>query len=336
MNFTVVVNDVARVLPEQSTALLAHSAARRGHPVYFASMDGLGWSDEGLRVRRRALWSSGDTAVALERCQTAPPAWACLGANDVVLVRTNPGSEVARAASHAAALSLLALARRRGVRVLNDPDALARMQSKLNTLDLPPAIRAPGIVSSNADELRSFVEAAGGRCVLKPLMGTRGNGVRLVQGCTTPPFGTPLDQALAELCTGDPVLAQAWAPGGEQGDVRVIMVDGRPLEVAGRLAAVRRIPPATDFRSNVSRGGRPAKAQWTATLERVVREAGPWLRRAGLWLVGLDIIGACVIEANVFSAGGLLDAGRLEGVDFGDAVIERIERRFETAGDFVR
>lgn len=336
MNITVLVNDVALLLPTQTTALLAHAASCRGHDVSVASVDDLSWSAGGLRARRRALRSSEDVASSVRRCLGSSPAIEPVRANDLVLIRTNPGREEASAARHGAALALLSLARRRGIRVLNDPDVLVRMHSKLNTLDLPDSIRPRGIVSSDAGELRRFVVDEGGPCVLKPLAGTRGRGVHLVQHGSTPLFATPLDEAIAELCAVGPVLAQAWVPGAEHGDTRVILLDGRRLEVGDRVAAVRRIPAATDFRSNIALGSAPAAARWTGELDRVVEAAGPWLRRAGVWLAGLDVIGDRVIEVNVFSPGGLRDAGRLEGVDFSDAIVERIERRFESAGGSAR
>jgi glutathione synthase len=325
MRITFVVNQLPEVHARQTTFLLAAAAVRRGHDVFFAGVLDLGWADDRVRAHRRPLTGVDDADGALARCAASPGESAAFGPDDLVLIRTNPGRAEGAAAAHATALSLLSLARRGGVRVLNDPDSLMRQQSKLNTLELPPSIRVPGIVTADADEVRRFVAAEGGPCVLKPLVGTRGRGVHLVQHGATPALGTPLDDALAALADEGPILAQRKAPGAEAGDTRVVLAGGEVLRVGEKRAAVRRVPPAQDFRSNIAVGGAPAAGVWSDALEHVAREAGPWLRRSGIWLAGLDVIGGLVIEVNVFSTGGLFDASRLEGVDFADAVVARLE-----------
>ena len=44
---------------------------------------------------------------------------------------------------------------------------------------------------------------------------------------------------------------------------------------------------------------------------------------------GLDIVGDKLVEINVISAGGLNAASKLEGVDFGEAVVKLIESKVQ-------
>jgi glutathione synthase len=53
----------------------------------------------------------------------------------------------------------------------------------------------------------------------------------------------------------------------------------------------------------------------------------PRLVADGIFDVGLDIVGDKLVEINAISSGGLNAAGKLEGVNFGEAVIRLIERK---------
>jgi glutathione synthase len=46
-----------------------------------------------------------------------------------------------------------------------------------------------------------------------------------------------------------------------------------------------------------------------------------------MFLVGLDCVGAKLMEINVFSPGGLGSAAKFEKVDFSHAVIASLERK---------
>src|SRR5690606_27153491 len=110
-------------------------------------------------------------------------------------------------------------------------------------------------------------------------------------------------------------------------DIRMFLMNGKPLVVEGKYAAVRRINPPGDFRSNMSAGGRPAKAKITDRELRLAAAIGPRLVADGLVLVGIDIVGDRSVEINTTSPGGLNVASKLEGVTFGHAVIDAIERK---------
>ncbi|MDH5423095.1 MAG: hypothetical protein OEY55_14950 [Acidimicrobiia bacterium] len=55
----------------------------------------------------------------------------------------------------------------------------------------------------------------------------------------------------------------------------------------------------------------------------------PKLRQDGVFLVGSDIAGDKLLEANVFGSGGLGSAKSLSGVDFAGLVIADLERKLE-------
>ena len=52
-------------------------------------------------------------------------------------------------------------------------------------------------------------------------------------------------------------------PAARAGDTRLILLGGEPIEVDGRIAAVRRVRKAEDVRSNVHAGGSVERAEVT-------------------------------------------------------------------------
>ena len=319
------VNRADDVREAQTTAMLMAAAVRRGHQVsVFGVADTALQAAGRVVVAARTLPATATDAgrVARELADGAPTPMTLDGAGalDALVIRTNPSRDPDRAQLHALLLGLAHLLAERGVPVLNAPSGLARAASKLYLAGFPDGTVPPATVSADPDVLVAAVRASSGPSVLKPLAGTRGRGVLKVAASDANL------RPLAELLTAaGPAMAQAWAPGAEAGDVRVVLVGGKPLAVAGRLAAIRRVPAAGDFRSNLHAGGTAAAAELTTAQRATLAAIGPRLASDGLWLVGADLIGALAIEVNVFATGGLRDAERFEGVDFAGAIVQDLE-----------
>ena len=107
----------------------------------------------------------------------------------------------------------------------------------------------------------------------------------------------------------------------ELGDERVIMLDGEPL------GAIARVPREDEHRSNLHVGGTARKVVLGARERRICDRVGPSLRAAGLYFVGLDIIGDYLTEVNVTSPTGIQEIDRLDGVCLETKVIELVERK---------
>ncbi len=141
----------------------------------------------------------------------------------------------------------------------------------------------------------------GGHIVLKPLQGSGGQGVFLVQ----PDDKSNLNQMIESISRDGYVIAQEYLPAAEKGDIRLFMMNGLPLRYRGKYAAFRRIRSADDMRSNIHAGGKKAQAEINSTHLELAKMVRPKLVQDGMFLVGLDIVGDKLMEINVFSPGGL-------------------------------
>ncbi|MEZ6183876.1 MAG: hypothetical protein R3F62_02575 [Planctomycetota bacterium] len=315
------VNDAHEVKTSQTTSMLILAAKGRGHEVWVVGIEDLGVDGRGRVVAR-----AGKPLGAREdgRLEVGAPEALDLLTCDAVLIRTNPGRG-GRADMHSAALGLAELLEARNVRVLNHPAGLRKAASKLFLAGLPAHLRPRTAIGSRIDFLREFVEEADGPCVVKPLVGTRGQGVFKVSA-----HDPNLQAVLATLTESGPAMVQDYLPEAAAGDMRLIVLEGEPLAVGGRYAAVRRVPAKNDWRSNIHLGGHAIPAEPTPEQLAAGREMAQHLLGEGIVLAGLDLIGNRAVEINVFSTGGFRDANAHAELDYCQPVLDAFERRIQS------
>ena len=135
--------------------------------------------------------------------------------------------------------------------------------------------------------------------ILKPLQGSGGSSVFRVSSGESP----NLNQMIEAITHDGYVVAQEFLTEAEQGDVRLFVMNGQPLRQGEAYAAFRRVSTGTDFRSNMHVGGKPQPVQVTDDMLGLIEAVRPKLIEDGMFLVGLDIVGAKLMEVNVFSPG---------------------------------
>ncbi len=323
MRIAFVVNEPPALGAEQTTTLLIGAALRRGHDVLVLGVGDLSLTNDGRVLASGCQPRESGRQALVRELATAAPTTHLLDDCDLCVARTNPGRDGPRASQHVAALRLLERLVDRGGRVVNHPRGLSRAQTKLSLLELPSDLRPRTLVTRDRDAIERFVSEQGGRAVIKPLEGTRGRDVFVLE---TGESRANTNQIIDVVLRQGYAVVQELVPGAEAGDVRVTVVDGEILEVDGRAAVVARVPASGDFRSNLHAGGTAARASITPQMRAAVAKVGPTLVREGLRHVGVDFVGGRILELNVFSPGGLFPSESLYERDFSTAVIEAFER----------
>jgi glutathione synthase len=213
--------------------------------------------------------------------------WRPLAGMDVVLARKDPPFD----AQFLYDTLVLEIARRAGVRVVNDPQGLRDYNEKL-AAQLFPQCCAPALVARDRAELRRFAREHG-EVVLKPLDGMGGRGIFRSRG------DDPNLNSILETLVGDDerfAMAQKFIPEITAGDKRILLVNGEPVPYA-----LARIPQGTDFRGNLAVGGRGEGVPLSDRDRWIAGEVGPELARRGILFAGLDVIGDYLTEVNVTS-----------------------------------
>jgi glutathione synthase len=200
--------------------------------------------------------------------------------------------------------------------VVNDPRGLREANEKLYAHHFPEIV-PPTIMTSHKDEILKFLSNVGGRAVIKPIDGHGGEGVfLLVQGDSNL---NALIEAVTHLGARNAIVQALIPEVYDEGDKRILLVDGELLGVVGR------IPRKGDLRSNVHAGGSAAPASLTDADRKIIDTIGPRLRSDKLFFVGLDVIGGKLIEVNVTSPTLIQQMSRLVGENLSATVIDRLE-----------
>jgi len=324
-----VCNDCDTEEAEFTTTRLGMSARNAGHEVWLMGVGDFATDPDDkvgawARAAQGKSYRSPSSYLAAVQGDKAKIERISVDDLDVLFLRNDPAADLGtRPWAQSAGFVFGQQAVSRGVIVLNDPNSLAGAINKMYFQRFPEEVRPRSLISRSPEDLRKFVEAEGGRAVLKPLQGSGGTNVFMVK----PSEMGNLNQIIEAVSRDGYVIAQEYLPAAKKGDTRLFMMNGVPLEVDGKYAALRRTSAKGDVRSNVHVGGKVTKTQVTDEMLTIAEIVRPKLVRDGMFLVGLDIVGEKLMEINVFSPGGLGLAGKLEKVDFDVAVIEALERK---------
>ena len=329
------INDLEREHPGYTTTVLAHQAASRGHSVcYITPSDFILRPDDSLSAHARFLPKRKykdrkdffDTLKST-KSKVEPVDMADV---DVLMLRNDPSIDVETPWAMEVGILFGREAAKRGVIVLNDPDSLGRAINKLYFQSFPVEARAETLITRHEADIKAFAKEHNGNIILKPLQGSGGTGVFKVDTGSK----SNINQMIEAIGRDGYIIAQAYVPAAKKGDIRFFLMNGRPLQVDGKYAALRRVASKDDIRSNIHAGG-TAEAVEIGKIELEVAELiRPKLVADGMFLVGIDIVGDKILEVNVFSPGNLHSCGTLAGENFAVPIIEAIERKLDISRDF--
>jgi glutathione synthase len=323
------VNSIKSEEPGYTTTRLAMAALNRGHEAWVMDAHSFAYDpDEKIRARARsapkAQYKSSENYLADLQGKKAKLERITVDDLDVLMLRNDPSTDSGlRSWAQTVGINFGRIAMRHGVIVVNDPNGLAKAMNKMYFQLFPDEVRPKTLITVDRDEIKEFAKSQGGKIVLKPLQGSGGQGVFLVDQST----GSNLNQMIESLTRDGYVIAQEYLPAASEGDTRMFIMDGKPLRYRGKYAAFRRVRSGDDMRSNIHAGGKLRAAELTDTHFQIAEIVRPKLVEDGMFLVGLDIVGDKLMEINVFSPGGLGSAQKFENVNFAQTVIESLERK---------
>ena len=327
MKIGFVVNDVATEQHVYTTTRLAMAATNMGHEAWVMGIGDFAYEPDGslsARCRNGTSKSYKSLEKYLADVQKGNGRQKRIDEFDVVMLRSDPADDAEGASwANNAGVAFGQLFASAGVLVVNDPNSLANALSKAYFQHFPEAVRPRTLISRDESKISEFVSDLGGRAVLKPLQGSGGSGVFLVNSDESPNF----NQIIEAIARDGYVVAQEYLDEAKNGDVRMFVMNGKPLRHGGKYAALRRRSSGTDLRSNMSAGGKAEKVEVTDEMLALAEAVRPKLVADGMFLVGLDIVGDKLMEVNVFSPGGLGSCAALYDENFSVAIIEDLERK---------
>lgn len=207
-----------------------------------------------------------------------------------------------------------------GCYCLNSSEAITASRDKLKSLQIlaQAGINMPvtGYASHTMD-IEGVIEKVGSvPLVMKLLQGTQGQGIVLAE---TRKAAESVMSAFRQLEAD--ILVQEFIKESSGTDIRALVVGNRVV------AAMRRIAPEGEFRSNVHRGGKAEHVKLNPEEEKMAVVAAQVL---GLRVAGVDLMrsnrGPLVLEVN--SSPGLQGIEASSGVDVAGEIIRFIENDY--------
>jgi glutathione synthase len=338
MKLGLVINDIKTEVAAYATVRLATAARNLGHDVWLIGVGDFIYEPDGsvhamAATPRKETYESNVEFLEELQGEDAQPDHITVDDLDVLMLRNDPADDAGeRAWAQTAGILFGLLAIERGVMVLNDPVHLAHALNKTYFQHFPEQVRPATCIARDAKSVRQFIDEHDGKAVLKPLQGSGGHNVFLIR----PGDEANMNQMIEAVFRDGYAIVQEYLPAASEGDMRLLVMNGRPLQIEGKYAAFRRVNKKGDARSNVKAGGSIQPAEPDEHALRLVDMVRPKLVKDGMYLVGLDIVGDKLMEINVFSPGGIGVVERLTGLKFADAVIADLERKVLTRSHYGR
>jgi glutathione synthase len=306
-------DDLAKLnTASDSTLELARAAAEAGHSLFHYEPQKMSLLLSGTTSRLTACGHS-----LIHKPGAATP-WVYGEAStrnladfDVILMRQDPPFDL----GYINATHLLEQLPKK-TRVINDPAGVRNAPEKILVTQFPH-LMPPTLIARDYRTIAAFRDEHKD-IIIKPIYGHAGHGIfHLRAGDDNLPA---LIETLA-LQNNEPWMIQKFLPVHEVGDKRIMLIDG--IAVGG----VRRMPAKGDMRGTLRTGAEGQRMEFTKRDYEICEALAPELRKRGLFLSGIDVIGDYLTEINVTSPTGLVIIDKLEGRHGKDRIAEQFWKK---------
>jgi glutathione synthase len=288
MKIAFVINQTHKETARFTTTLLALKAHQMGHEIYYIGLADFYYESAYIAAHVRKVLPDQMLTSAnqlMEVLRTTEKTKMILEDMDVVWLRFDPVLDmVNRPWAAASALQFAALLKEKGVWVINDPDSLSRASNKLYLEGFDESIRPKTIVTRNYTDVIEFFEQQNKLIILKPLKGSGGKNVFLINKDNQ----QNLKQTVEAIARDGYVIGQEYLPEASRGDIRFFLLNGEPISINGKYAAVHRVQQGDEIRSNVHQGAKTQAAIISPELLVMVDKIRDKLVQDGMYFVGLE------------------------------------------------
>ena len=206
---------------------------------------------------------------------------------DVILMRKDPPFNM----EYIYTTYALELAQKSGTCVVNNPVALRNMNEKFSITHFPQCC-TPTLVSRDQEKIDEFVQLHKD-VVVKPMDAMGGESIFRITS-NDHNKNSIVDQ-ITQKGTKT-IMAQRFIPEIEQGDKRILIINGEPVAYA-----LARVPAKGEFRGNLAAGGQGHGVPLSEQDRWICTEIKSTLVENGILFAGVDVIGSYLTEINITS-----------------------------------
>ncbi len=303
MNFVFLMDPLSSVVMEKDTSfILMIGARRKGHRTYFLPSEGMTLINGRLHLHVTEVIPQkikGQEFIIKDQLRLTS------GNTDAVFIRKDPPFDY-QYLTHTWLLDRLPAS----LPVLNSPAGIRAANEKIWATQFA-AFMPSTLVGLDPVDILNFLNEQED-VVAKPTDGHGGKSVFRIQ--KNDRNAKVILETLTHHYTREIVL-QKFIPEAEQGDKRILLLNGEPL------GAILRLHAENDHRNNIFAGGTVHSAAITHREMDIISALKPALQKLGLYFVGIDILGGYLIEVNVTSPTCLQEMSRFDGLQLEDKVI---------------
>lgn len=307
MRFIFLMDPLETVIFEKDTSfILMMGARRKGHEVYFVT-------DGGISLKAgRVYFSATKVTPQLKREKPFIVGRKVILSDkdmDAVFVRSDPPFDEQYLANTWLLDRLPSC-----IPVINSAGGIRTVNEKLWATQFTSLIPRT-LVSRKRGELLKFINKEKD-VIAKPTNSYGGHSVFRIKknGLNT----NVILETLTHNETQD-IILQRYVPAAQKGDKRILLLNGEPL------GTILRVHSKGEHRNNLFAGGKAVASPVTGRDREISSVLKPYLRKLGLYFVGIDIIGNYLIEVNVTSPTCLQEMNRLYNKHLEDKVIHFVE-----------
>ncbi len=298
-----------------TSLIIAYELQQRGFEIFFYHPNDIRWIDNAIIAQGKKVRIKYSERKKFDIDNISNDYELSLRSILLVLVRQNPPFDINYITN-----SYLLEELSSDTLVLNNPQSIRNCPEKLVTLGLSELI-PPTIVTNNLVTLLDFLSTHK-HIVLKPLYGYGGSNVVdfLYNHDHIEKLKLELEKYIATNSYSW-IIAQKFLPEILKGDTRVMIVDNEIL------TSFKRCPKKNSFISNMVQGGVPQATSLNEKELKVCEYVINKLKSIDIFMAGLDIIDGKLIEVNVTSPTGIVQANLIYDEAFEKIVVDKIERK---------
>ena len=297
-------------LKKDSTFLMMLAAKCKGYEVSNFELKDIFLRDSNIYARFKTISLTGDK---LNWFKIIKEGIESLNYFDFVIMRKDPPFNM----EYLYSTYLLELAERKGAKVINSPSGLRNFNEKL-AISFFPNFSPLTIVTKSIQIIKEFIieEKV---VIVKPLDEMGGSSIFKV-GYNDPNLNVILENMT--IRGNKTVMVQKFLPEIKDGDKRILLIDGEPMPYI-----LNRIPKKNEIRANLAAGGTAISRKINKAERDISAEVGEKLKRYGLYLIGLDMIGNFITEINLTSPTCMQEILKQSNYNVADIFIKNLSQK---------
>lgn len=234
-----------------------------------------------------------------------------IAGNNIVNIRLNPPFD----SKYMSAMYMLNYASK-GSLIVNNAISIVKYPEKFIPAELTKFMPET-LICNNFEKIKEFRKEHKD-IIIKPLYEFSGRGVFRVNE-DTENFHT-IFQMMQEKYD-EPIITQKYIPEIKQGDKRIVLLDGE------EFGAFNRVPPEGQLQAALGMGGTLAPHTLTTRERDICELLKPILKKEGILLCGLDVIGDYLTEINITCPAGFYGINELYNVNSEKIFWEKLEEK---------